>query len=155
METVDPVRDAAHFQGLPEGLDEQDQRPDESRPGPAFGCRSEEDERGRFFASTSHISSPSEHETTLGCTPADRAVVECPSPGGLHHRRHFTFTTEKTLWELSHRQKALGPRAGAEQCLGDMPWKGRATAIKPDARYVAKALPKVKGPAGANRRGTA
>src|ERR1041385_6641714 len=42
--------------------------------------------------------------------------------------------------------KALGPRAGAEQCLGDMPWKGRATAIKPDARYVAKACRKVKGP---------
>src|ERR1044071_4545985 len=57
VETIDPVRDPAHFQGFPERLDEHDQSPDESGPGPAFRCRSEQRERGRVFASTSHISS--------------------------------------------------------------------------------------------------
>jgi hypothetical protein len=30
------------------------------------------------------------------------------------------------------------------QCLGEMPWEGRATAIKPDARYMSRAGVKVK-----------
>jgi hypothetical protein len=38
--------------------------------------------------------------------------------------------------KLWHRQKALGPEAGKEQCLGGMPWNSRATAIKPDAKFL-------------------
>jgi hypothetical protein len=40
--------------------------------------------------------------------------------------------------------KALGPEAGKEQCLGGMPWKGRATAIEPDAIFLMQTEVKVK-----------
>jgi hypothetical protein len=41
---------------------------------------------------------------------------------------------DERLLESRHRPKALGPGAGKEQCLGEMPWISRATAIEPDAK---------------------
>jgi hypothetical protein len=50
----------------------------------------------------------------------------------------------KTLWSYGN---AKSPRPGArakEQCLGDMPWKHRATAIKPGAHYLVQSVVPVK-----------
>jgi hypothetical protein len=48
------------------------------------------------------------------------------------------------LLGITASPKALGPEAGEEQCLGDMPWIGRATAIKPDTISVVQSELKVK-----------
>jgi hypothetical protein len=40
------------------------------------------------------------------------------------------------LGDYDIRQKPSARRAGKEQCLGEMPWISRATAIKPDNRYL-------------------
>jgi hypothetical protein len=47
------------------------------------------------------------------------------------------------LWGITASPKALGPRADKEQCLGDMPWISRATAIKPDVSFLRQTKPKV------------
>jgi hypothetical protein len=50
----------------------------------------------------------------------------------------------KTLWSYGI---AKSPRPGArakEQCLGEMPWKHRATAIKPGAHYLVESTASVK-----------
>jgi hypothetical protein len=46
--------------------------------------------------------------------------------------------------EIKTSPKASARRAGNEQCLGDMPWISRATAIKPDAAYVLQIHERVK-----------
>src|SRR5215470_1439618 len=44
---------------------------------------------------------------------------------------------ERLCGDLTYRQKSSARRAGELQCLGDMPWVSRATAMWPDTRYVA------------------
>ena len=54
--------------------------------------------------------------------------------------------------EIGHFAKSPRPEERAEaQCLGEMPWVSRATAMMPDHRYMARARTKVKEYA-ANRR---
>jgi hypothetical protein len=117
-EKMDSLRDATHRQRFLEGLDDGNHRADESGPGAVFGCRSQKNERGRgVFASARHISSPWDDETTLGCTPADRAVVASPNHGSLGHRWQFTFGT-RTWWELKTSPKSPRPITGQRAVLG-------------------------------------
>ena len=44
---------------------------------------------------------------------------------------------ERLCGDWTYRQKSSARRAGELQCLGDMPWVSRATAMWPDNRYVA------------------
>jgi hypothetical protein len=63
-------------------------------------------------------------ETTLGCTAAHRAVVESPEP---------VPPPDERLVEIRHIAKSPRPGERAQvQCLGDMPWVSRATAMWPD-----------------------
>jgi hypothetical protein len=92
--------------------------------------------------SARHVSSPFGSETTLGCTAAHRAVVESPEP---------VPPPDEGLMEIRRFAKILGPASGLKQCLGEMPWINRATAMWPDIRYVVNARTKIKE-CSANRR---
>src|SRR5579864_1371059 len=74
-------------------------------------------------------------ETTLGCAAADRAVADSPDD----RRRKRT-----TDGSGAYRQQPSARRADEAQCLGDVPWIGRATAMRPDAYYLGDALQKVQ-----------
>jgi hypothetical protein len=53
---------------------------------------------------------------------------------------------EERFWETEHFAKSPPPERGLEaQCLGEMPWVGRATAIRPDGCYVERVAGNVKG----------
>lgn len=52
--------------------------------------------------------------------------------------RFFT-AARPGIWGVQHGcPKPFGPRVGEVQCLGDVPWRCRATAVKPDAAYIAQ-----------------
>ena len=54
---------------------------------------------------------------------------------------------EKRILEIVHFAKSPLPGERVEaQCLGEMPWIGRATAMGPDERYVEWVRGEVKGP---------
>jgi hypothetical protein len=96
--------------------------------------RLKSDRRGGNFGSARHISSPYRSETTLGCARqlAGRlSMARNQMPAGAGDLR----ASEK------RQQSPPGRRAGA-QCLGDMPWLSRATAIGPDACHVVSARTK-------------
>jgi hypothetical protein len=68
--------------------------------------------------------------------------------GTIKHRVDIGFSNaaavRKTLWSYDI---AKSPQPGArakEQCLGDMPWKHRATAIKPGEHYLVQSVARVK-----------
>src|SRR5512142_1010766 len=78
------------------------------------------------------ISSPHGVETTLGCDAADRAVAVGPE-----------IAAERwTDGEIAYRQQPSVRRADEAQCLGDMPWSSRATAMRPDDRLPRSAQPR-------------
>jgi hypothetical protein len=102
------------------------------------------------FASVieSASSAPPERKRRLrakqGLLPAAR-VKRC---GTIKRRVDIGFSNaaavRKTLWSYGI---AKSPRPGAraeEQCLGDMPWKRRATAIKPGAHCLVESIAPVK-----------
>lgn len=50
------------------------------------------------------------------------------------------------IWDIQHGSpKPFGPYVGEVQCLGDVPWRSRATAVKPDAFYMAQPARFVNG----------
>jgi hypothetical protein len=52
---------------------------------------------------------------------------------------------DERILVIRHFAKIPPPERGLEvQCLGEMPWVGRATAIRPDESYVASAGGEVK-----------
>ena len=71
------------------------------------------------------ISSPNGVETTLGCSAADRAVADSPAAA----------VKRKTVRNMACAQPSSEP-ADKVQCLGDMPWRCRATAVQPDGVHV-------------------
>src|SRR5215469_14908012 len=68
------------------------------------------------------ISSPNGVETTLGCSAADRAVADSPAAA----------VKRETVRNKACSQPSSEP-ADKVQCLGDMPWRCRATAGSPTA----------------------
>jgi hypothetical protein len=53
---------------------------------------------------------------------------------------------DEGILEIGHFAKSPPPERGPEaQCLGEMPWIGRATAIRPDESYVEETGKNVKG----------
>src|SRR5262249_7740704 len=71
------------------------------------------------------ISSPNGVETTLGCCAADRAVADSPAAA----------VKRETVRNMACAQPSSEP-ADKVQCLGDMPWRCRATAVQPDRVHV-------------------
>jgi len=51
----------------------------------------------------------------------------------------------KDLWRSDISPKASPDKRADLQCLGEMPWVSRATAIKPDPTYMGPTMPGVKG----------
>src|SRR5262252_251296 len=80
------------------------------------------------------ISSPNGVETTLGCSAADRAVADSPAAA----------VKRETVRNMACSQPSSEP-ADKVQCLGDMPWRCRATAGQPDDVQVGAKPQKVKG----------
>src|ERR1700692_890626 len=80
-------------------------------------------------------------ETSLGCT---RQLT-----GRLSKARNTTPLQDEDFWEIGHFAipKCPRPRERAQvQCLGDMPWLSRATAMRPDDRNLANARAIFKKP---------
>src|SRR5262249_57200243 len=68
-------------------------------------------------------------ETTLDCTR--QLTGRLPTARGPMPR------PEEGIWEIEHFAKRPSPGERVEaQCLGEMPWISRATAIRPDGSYV-------------------
>src|SRR5262249_16349633 len=87
--------------------------------------------------SARHISSPSELRQRL----AERDS----SPGGCRKPGIQCRLQVKDLWRPDNSPKASPDKRVALQCLGEMPWVSRATAIKPDLPEVGPTMPNVKG----------
>jgi len=64
-------------------------------------------------------------------------AVRDSSPGGCRKPELQSRHQTKGLWRLDISPKILSPASERVQCLGDMPWVSRATAMWPDTRYVA------------------
>jgi hypothetical protein len=79
-------------------------------------------------------------ETSLGCT---RQLT-----GRLSKARNATPLQDERLVEIGHFAKSPKSPQSRErvkvQCLGDMPWLSRATAMRPDGSYLANAQAKFK-----------
>jgi len=73
----------------------------------------------------------------------DNAWLHDSLPGGCR-KPGMPLPNEKTCGDWTFRQKPSTRRAGEAQYLGEMPWVSRATAMRPDQRYVARDRTKVK-----------
>jgi hypothetical protein len=95
--------------------------------------------------SARHFSSPSMRQ---------RLAARGSSPGGCREPGMQRRCKTKDFWRLDispNIPKSPQSRKREQvQCLGDMPWLSRATAMRPDASYVADASAKFKKAAANN-----